>query len=105
MYWLEVPVFGSFTFGDKILLYAGPYLGFYLSGSYSWGGPFGNDNGDIESDEVGNPDFGIIFGAGFNITRKISIDGRYSSGLLTLDPDGAGDFKNEVLQLLVGYDI
>jgi len=104
MYWLEVPVLGVYTF-NRFSVYAGPYLGIYLSGDASYGGDYGSGSDDIKSDDVGNPDFGFIIGGGFSFTRKLSIDGRYNAGLLSLDPDRESDFTNSVVQILVGYSL
>tara|TARA_B100001250_G_scaffold385888_1_gene381979 strand:- start:104 stop:721 length:618 start_codon:yes stop_codon:yes gene_type:complete len=82
--YLEIPLHLSYAVSDVVSLKAGPYLGILLGSSYTVDG---DDIGDYEtSDVVGNSmDFGLTFGASFNVSDAISIDAGYQIGLSDLD--------------------
>ena len=126
MNWLEIPVLGVFQLQDNIKLFAGPYVGFYLSGKFeaeydvtvSYGGETetesGSESEDIEKEDVNSPGFGLVFGGSYSVNSNIAIEARYTLGLRTIDKepedwdddDGeyeVGDIKNSGIQLLLTY--
>ncbi|GAH65932.1 unnamed protein product [marine sediment metagenome] len=124
MNWLEIPVLAVFQLQDNIKLFAGPYIGLYLSGememeyeyTVSYEGVTESDSDseseDIEKEDVNSPGFGLVFGGSYSVNSNIAIEARYTLGLKTIDKepedwdDGeyeVSDIKNSVIQLLVSY--
>ncbi len=76
--YLNIPVMGKYYIADKFNLEAGPQIGFLLStdtaatpSQYSTSTPPSKNS----------VDFGINFGAGYDVNDKISIGLRYTKGL------------------------
>lgn len=80
--YLEVPLDFVYQTGS-ILINAGPYLGYALSGSVS----DGDNSTDIEFEEGGakRMDFGLNFGLGYMITPEFSLNLNYGLGLANID--------------------
>ena len=127
MNWLEIPVLGVFQLQDNIKLFAGPYVGLYLSGEmemeYEYTVSYegltesgsGSESEDIEKEDVNSPGFGLVFGGSYSVNSNIAIEARYTLGLKTIDKEPedwdddeygeyeVSDIKNSVIQLLVSY--
>lgn len=105
MNYLDIPVLFVFTPQPKLMAYAGPMVGVYLSGEtyakFSFGGESESDTEDIDKEEIKNPDFGAVVGVGYGLTDKISVHARYSMGLITVDDADDVDIKHNSLQLLL----
>ncbi|SHF28040.1 Outer membrane protein beta-barrel domain-containing protein [Fodinibius roseus] len=96
--YLEIPVVAKFAFIlDNPMLtphvYFGPYLGLNMNAEQE-GTP------DFE-DEVKGTDFGVVVGAGADIT-KFNVGVRYSAGLTNAFEEGDG--KNGVFSVVAGIN-
>ncbi len=82
--YLEIPLHLSYAASDVVSLKAGPYLGILMGSSWTIDG---SDAGDYETSDLigGAMDFGLTFGASFNVSDAISIDAGYQLGLADLD--------------------
>lgn len=108
-YTIEVPINIAYGIGDEdaqFQIFAGPYLGVFLMGSYksesTIGGQTTETTGDIESDDISTLDLGLNFGVGYKMDALL-INAGYGLGLTTLDPDGEMDMKNAVIQITAAY--
>ena len=88
--------------GRGLVFFAGPSLGFKLSANATADFGDGSVSDDI-SDEIESFDFGLAFGAGWEIGR-LSIDGRYTWGLSRINTDEADPQKtmHRVIAILAG---
>lgn len=116
--YLEIPINAIYKIdlgSTKVLISAGPYLGFALSGKYKASEAVFGENedskeqkieigSDKEKDEIKALDFGLNIGAGVEI-KNITIGLQYGLGLanLSLDTDNGYTLKNKVLGISVGY--
>ncbi|GAA5523267.1 PorT family protein [Aliifodinibius salicampi] len=103
--YIEIPVIAKFDFIlDNPMLtphvYFGPYAGFNINAEQEISGGDSAGTFDIE-DEVKGTDFGVVVGAGADIT-KFNVGIRYSAGLTNTFEDGDG--KNGVLSLVAGVN-
>lgn len=103
--YIEIPVVAKFDFIlDNPLLtphvYFGPYAGFNINAEQETSGGDGAGTIDIE-DEVKGTDFGVVVGAGADIT-KFNVGIRYSAGLTNTFEDGDG--KNGVISIVAGVN-
>ena len=97
MLWIEVPVLAVYHLTPKVNIFCGPYLESYLSGEVKikvkatarMGGETYSqsetDTEDLEADDINALNYGVVFGGGYTINPKLSIEGRYSYGLSSLD--------------------
>jgi hypothetical protein len=107
--YLEIPVNGVYKIdagSAKVLLNAGPYLGFALSGKTKFdGGSESLKIGSGEDKDLKAFDFGLNFGAGVLLNNKITIGLQYGLGIANLAPvtDGGNTIRNKVFAISVGY--
>lgn len=115
--WLDIPILVVFNPNDKIKIFAGPFLEVFLNGTYEdevtysgtyEGEPFsesGSESGDIESDDINSPGFGIIFGGAYMLGNNLEVEARYALGLNSVLKNEGGDesVKNSGIQVLVNY--
>lgn len=107
--YIEIPVVAKFNFIlDNPMLtphvYFGPYLGFNINAEQEVSG--GENSGTVDIDDaVKGTDFGVVVGAGADITR-FNVGVRYSAGLSDIAEDDSfdGDGKNGVFSIVVGID-
>lgn len=116
--YLEIPINAIYKIdlgSAKVLINAGPYLGFAMSGKYKASEAIFGENedskeqkieigSDKEKDDIKAIDFGLNIGAGVEI-KGITIGLQYGLGLanLSLYTDNGNTFKNKVLGISVGY--
>lgn len=124
--YLEVPINALYKINlenGKILLFAGPYLGYGITGKtkseYTASGlPSGYTLSDLGFDDTSEDikfgtsddsdmkaiDYGLNIGAGFEI-NNLQIRAQYGLGLNNLDPQSDSDFdmKNKVIGISIGY--
>lgn len=105
--YVEIPVVAKFDFIlDNPMLtphvYFGPYMGFNINAESEISGEEGSLSGDIE-DEVKGTDFGVVVGAGADIT-KFNVGLRYSAGLSDIAENDAFDGKNGVFSIVAGIN-
>ena len=75
---------------DGLNLQAGPELAFKAGGD------------DTIKDGVKSMDYGLGFGAGYELESGLMFDARYNLGLANIS-DGAGSYKNVDIQIGLGY--
>jgi hypothetical protein len=106
--YFEVPLLGRFDLGTP-----GSTSGFYVfagaAPAFKLSARFKAEAGDVEeeedfSDEVESMDLGLVGGAGFEF-GAVSIEGRYTHGLMDLSKDESETDKpkNRVFSVMVGY--
>lgn len=97
--YLNIPVMAKYFVTDKLSLEAGPQIGFLLSAKAK----SDSASEDIK-DGFNSLDFGINFGAGFDVTENINLGLRYTAGLSNIAKD-SGDMKaaNSNIAFAVGY--
>ncbi|WP_372638813.1 porin family protein, partial [Fodinibius sp.] len=103
--YIEVPVVAKFAFIlDNPMLtphvYFGPYVGLNMNAEQEISGGDNSGTVDIE-DEVKGTDFGVVVGAGADITR-FNVGVRYSAGLVNAFEEGDG--KNGAFSIVAGID-
>jgi|TARA_B110000503_G_C6899012_1_gene309914 opacity protein-like surface antigen len=107
--YLNIPLMMKYGLTDKFALEFGPQLGFLLSAKGKAEGTF--DGQAISEEEdlkdfFKSIDFGLNFGASFDVAENIMIGARYNLGLSNImDEEDSGDDKvqNAVFSLAVGY--
>jgi len=111
--YLEVPINAIYKIefsNAKILIIAGPYLGYAVSGKMKASEPVLGVNEDSKEQKVviGTDikplDFGLNIGAGVEI-KDITVSLQYGYGLanLTLHSENDAKLKNRVLGISIGY--
>ena len=107
--YLNIPLLIKYGVTDKFALEFGPQLGFLLSAKGKAEGTF--DGQAISEEEdlkdfFKSIDFGLNFGASFDVAKNIMIGIRYNLGLSDItDGEDSEDFKvqNAVFSFAVGY--
>ena len=107
--YLNIPLMIKYGVTDKFALEFGPQLGFLLSAKGKSEGTFDgeaiSEEEDIK-DSFKSIDFGLNFGASFDVAENIMIGARYNLGLSNIiDEEDSGDDKvqNAVFSFAVGY--
>jgi opacity protein-like surface antigen len=107
--YLNMPLMIKFAASDKFALEFGPQLGFLLSAKSKFEQTFDGETFSEEvdiKDSVKSIDFGLNFGASFDVSENIMIGARYNLGLLDItDVEDSEDFKlqNAVFSFSLGY--
>ena len=107
--YLNMPLMIKFAASDKFALEFGPQLGFLLSAKSKFEETFDGETFSEEvdiKDSVKSIDFGLNFGASFDVSENIMIGARYNLGLLDItDGEDDEDFnvQNSVFSFSVGY--
>ena len=108
--YLNVPLMLKYAVSDKFALEFGPQIGFLLSanreGTQTFDGNTDIINEDFK-DSFKSIDFGLNFGASFDIVENIFIGARYNLGLANIldfeDMDSDDKAQNSVFSISVGY--
>ena len=108
--YLEIPLNAVYKIelgNKKVLLKAGPYLGFAFSGKYIYDDGSSdkvNIGSDRNNDEIKALDFGLNFGAGIGI-KSYTLGLQYEFGLANISPDTSNGYKisNSVFGISLGY--
>lgn len=105
--YINVPVMIKYYVADKFNLEAGPQIGFLTSAKTSTklDGSSQTVDEDIK-DSFESVDFGLNFGAGYDLTKNVSAGIRYNLGLSNIFKTENGDdskTQNSVFSLSVGY--
>lgn len=103
--YINVPVMFKYYVAEKLVVEAGPQIGFLVSANGK------AKVGDVKTevsikDYYKTIDFGVNFGAGYDFTQNISVGARYNLGLANIAKTEAGDdgkLHNGVFSLSVGY--
>ncbi|HFS68113.1 MAG TPA: PorT family protein [Flavobacteriia bacterium] len=97
--YLNLPVMAKYEVAEGFSLVAGPQIGFLLSAKISDG-----DNSTDIKDNLKGIDFGLGFGAEYELESGLQFSARYNLGLSSLDDTGSNqDVKNGVIQVGLGY--
>jgi long-subunit fatty acid transport protein len=107
--YLNIPLMLKYGVTDKLFLEFGPQLGFLLSAKSKFEETFDGESISEEEDIkefFKSIDFGLNFGASFDVAENIMIGARYNLGLTNIiDEEDSGDDKvqNAVFSLSLGY--
>jgi hypothetical protein len=107
--YLNMPLMIKFAASDKFALEFGPQLGFLLSAKSKFEETFDGESISEEEDIkefFKSIDFGLNFGASFDVAENIMIGARYNLGLSDItDGEDSEDNKvqNAVFSFSVGY--
>jgi opacity protein-like surface antigen len=99
--YLNIPVMAKYYITDGFSLEAGPQIGFLMSAKEKADG----ESADIK-EFYESIDFGLNFGAGYDVSENINIGLRYSLGLSNIAKVDEGvDYKenNSNIAIAVGY--
>jgi hypothetical protein len=94
--YLAIPILGQFYATKKLYLQAGPQLGILLSAK---------QEGEDIKEFLKSTDLQLLFGGGFYITEKFSVDVRYGfsmGNVYSVDFDEIKS-KNRAISLTLGY--
>ena len=112
--YIQVPINAQYKLdlgGANLLLQAGPYLGYAISGKIKWKSTFDGQTeeddekiefGSSEDDDAKPLDFGIGLGAGLQFSN-IQVGLGYNLGLMNLSNEPKGVMKNNGLALTLTY--
>jgi hypothetical protein len=95
--YINVPLMFKYYVVDAFSLELGPQIGFLVAAK--------EDGVDIKSD-VKSIDFGVNFGASYNVTEDFMIGARYDLGITRWQEElfpGESESKNSVFLISVGY--
>lgn len=109
--YLNIPIIAKYYVIPGLSIEAGPQVGFLLSAknefSYDYyiTEAYSSSGEDDIKDDSKSIDFGFNFGAGYEFTENVFVQGRYNLGLTSISEEttGESDPKNGVLQISVGY--
>jgi hypothetical protein len=106
--WIEVPILAKIEVVKGFNLYAGPQVSFLSKTTNKYEGTFGTaEQTTIEddADQFKKSILGGVLGAGFDITQKVSLNGRYALDFQKNNENGTTstpEFKNQVWQVGLG---
>lgn len=99
--YINIPVMAKFYVADKFNLEAGPQIGLLISANAK------SSAGSVDTKEFYKTmDFGLNFGAGYDVAENINVGLRYCLGLSQLEKElatGQTATKNTNIQLSLGY--
>jgi len=91
--YISIPVLLRYNINDMINLHVGPQFGILTSAKY----------GDTDiKDGLKGLDTGLAVGLGLDFAA-FNAGLRYYAGLSNINDEGEGDFKNNAIQIVVGY--
>lgn len=95
--YINVPVLAKFMVAEGFSIEAGPQIGFLVSAK---------EDGEDLKDFVKGTDFSGVLGVGYKLTSGLNFGARYNVGMSNIidsDLEDAGELKNGVIQLSVGF--
>jgi hypothetical protein len=100
--YLSVPILLRFNVTDFFNIHAGPQFGILLSAKETSGGT----TTDVKN-QVKSGDFGLAFGAGFDLPMGFNGGVRYVAGMSNIDASSSSGSKtkNNVIQVYVGFKL
>jgi opacity protein-like surface antigen len=120
--YINIPIMAKFFVTEQLSLQAGPQIGFLMSlettseTSGSTTTTFGGNttttvatptsSSSSDKSNSNSVDFGLNFGAGYDITENIFVEARYNLGLNNINKNtitGQSDIKNRVISVNLGY--
>lgn len=103
--YINVPIMAKYYLMDGLSVQAGPQVGFLVKSENKMSGGGESLTLDIK-DSTQSVDFGLNFGAGYELPMGVFFDARYNLGLTKVNKEsesGIKDYKNGVIQVSVGY--
>ena len=89
--YLRIPIMGKYYVADGFSVQAGPEIAFKIGGD------------DTIKDGVKSLDYGLGFGAGYELESGLMFDARYNLGLANIADDSDVTVKNVSINIGVGY--
>jgi hypothetical protein len=89
--YLRIPIMAKYYVADGFNLQAGPEIAFKAGGD------------DSIKDAVKSLDYGLGFGAGYEMSSGLMFDARYNLGLANISNDTTFTIKNTSFQIGLGY--
>lgn len=99
--YINVPIMAKYYVIDGLSIQAGPQIGFNVKADMDTKEMGIKISKDVK-DNVNTVDFGLNFGAGYELPMGLFADVRYNLGLNKVNKEGESS-KNGVFQLSVGY--
>ncbi len=102
--WIEVPILAKIEAAKGFNLYVGPQVSFLTKTTNKYEGTFGSSEQttiENDADKFKKSILGGILGVGFDITSKVSLNGRYALDFQKNNENGTSEtpaFKNQVWQ-------
>lgn len=91
--YLRVPIMAKYYIMEGLSLQAGPEIAFKVA-----------TEEDLLDEMTKSTDFGLGFGAGYELSNGLMFDARYNAGMTNIyDGDGDFDIKNTGFQIGLGY--
>jgi hypothetical protein len=104
---LEIPINIAYKLPvPGLFVYAGPYLGYAISGTTTMGSNSSSIKiGTDSSSDIKPMDMGLNIGMGYNLPKKFFVRAQYGMGLTNIMPQGNADnmIKNKVFAISIGY--
>lgn len=105
--YIQIPVMAKYYAAEGFAIEAGPQVGFLTSSTAKIESTMGDVtvSGEEDIDNLKKVDFGLGVGASYRLPVGVFFEARYNFGLTNLNDDSDSDakFKNNVLQLSLGY--
>lgn len=105
--YINVPLMFKYYASEGFALEAGPQIGFLTSAkSKTTVNGYNRSHEMNVKDSFQSIDFALNFGASYDFTKNVSIDGRYNLGLANIAKTEAGDetkLHNSVFLVTLGY--
>ena len=89
--YLRIPIMAKYYVMDGLSLQAGPEIAFKAGGD------------DGIKDAAKSMDYGVGFGAGYELPSGLMFDARYNLGLADISDDSTFEIKNTSFQIGLGY--
>lgn len=101
--YIDIPVMFKYYVADNFSLEAGPYVGILVAAKIAANSSNGSGSADIK-ELFKSMDYGLAFGANYDINNNLFVNFRYSAGLQEAGNTGGGDdIKHSVIQFGLGY--
>ena len=89
--YLRIPIMAKYYVADGLNIQAGPSIGFVAGGD------------DLAKEVTTSTDFGLGFGAGYELSSGLFFDARYNLGLSNISDVDGFDAKTTSLNIGLGY--
>jgi len=103
--YINIPLMMKYYPEAKFYLEFGPQIGFLTSAEFEVSALGTTDTQDFK-DSMNSTDFGLNFGAGYEVSKKVVLSARYNLGLsngFDTEPGDNSTFKNSVFSFSLGY--
>jgi hypothetical protein len=107
--WIEIPILAGIQAAPGFNIYLGPQISFLTKTTNTYDGTFSSAQQtkyESDADKFKKSIVGGVLGAGFDITNKLSLTGRYALDLQKNNENGTSEtpqFKNQVWQAGLAY--